>query len=600
MAKPETRAMVNLYGERWDAQLSPVNIEIACIRNGGQWQHHGKTCGLGLYQHYLNLERLLWPNMDFHRWAQLCLKEMVEHSVVVLMGPKSSGKTSCAAMFALCEYWIEPANTLVLMSSTDLRSLKLRIWGECKMLFAQAKERYPFLAGHLVESMHAISTDNIDEAHARDLRKGIIGVPCVEGGRVMNLKKFQGIKQKRMIVCGDEASAMAGSWLSAFSNLDANPYFKAIILGNPETMQDPLGRAAEPREGWDRYMSPERTMVWDTRFMNGRCVNLIGTDSPNFDFPQDKPARYPYLISKKSIDSTAAFFTRDSMEYHSQCVGDMQISQLARQVVTRQMCEQYHAMEVVVWGEEKPHRIYAIDAAYGGDRCVGGFIEWGRDVKNRVILNLRAPLIIPVSIKSDKLPEDQIAEFVMLDCQRAGIDPEHVYFDATGRGSLGTSFARLWSNKVNPIEFGAPATERPVSDDMYVFDGVTRQRRLMLCKERYDRFVTELWFSVRLVIESNQMRGLTEDVMDEFTMRYWDRNKERYCLETKRDMKERVGRSPDLADWCVIAVEGARREGFTCHKLLNDKAQESQDVFWENLQRSERQIRKAHTLNYRA
>lgn len=38
-------------------------------------------------------------------------------------------------------------------------------------------------------------------------------------------------------------------------------------------------------------------------------------------------------------------------------------------------------------------------------------------------------------------------------------------------------------------------------------------------------------------------------------------------VEPKRDMRERLGRSPDLMDWLAIAVEGARRRGFRIERL---------------------------------
>jgi len=586
------------YGAAWDARSTPLQIEISCIRQGGAWKNKaGETCGKGLVYHYLRMAALLWPEMDQHRWMTLCFEKMVERSVTVLMGPKSTSKTSSAAMFGLCEYWIDPAHTLVLCSSTNIRSLEMRIWGEIKMLFARAKSLHPDLAGHLIDSKHAITTDDIEESQIRDMRCGVCGVPCVEGGKTNNLKNYQGIKQQRLIICADEAAAMAGSFLSSFSNLDSNPYFKAIIMGNPTTMQDPLGRAAEPKDGWENHMSPAKTSVWETKFMDGCCVNLIGTDSPNFDFP-GKRARYPYLISQRTIDSTVAFFGKDCMEYHSQCIGDMQVSQLARQVLTRSMCEQFGAMKDVIWADETPKKIYAIDAAYGGDRCVGGYAEWGKDVTGKTVINCRAPLIIPIRVGVQQTPEDQIAEFVMMDCIRAGIDPKNVYYDATGRGSLGTSFARIWSNAVNPVEFGGTPTDRPVCSDMLIWDQKERKKRLKTCKEHYIKFVTELWFAVRYAVEACQIRGLTEEVLEEFTMRFWDYKDSRYVVETKEEMKERVGRSPDLADWFVIGCEGARREGFEISKLLNEKVSEQDDFFWETLAEQERELHSRHQLKY--
>jgi hypothetical protein len=82
-------------------------------------------------------------------------------------------------------------------------------------------------------------------------------------------------------------------------------------------------------------------------------------------------------------------------------------------------------------------------------------------------------------------------------------------------------------------------------------------------KDAYGKMVTALWFAVRAVIESDQMRGLPNDVMEEGMMREWGINRDgKVDVETKDKTKLRMGRSPDLFDSLVVAVEVARRCGF--------------------------------------
>ena len=190
---------------------------------------------------------------------------------------------------------------------------------------------------------------------------------------------------------------MGATFLSAFANLNQNEDFKACVLGNPNDPYDPLGKAAEPKDGWASHMMPDKTSVWDTRFMNGRCVNLIGTDSPNFDFTAPKP-RFPYLPHKAQIAETLASWGMDSMEYHSQCVGSMRTGELLRRVVTRDLVRQFEAQKEVVWKGTKLTRIYGVDAAYGGDRCIGGYVDFGEDLDGRIVLSCSQPYIIPVRI----------------------------------------------------------------------------------------------------------------------------------------------------------------------------------------------------------
>lgn len=562
------------YGYTWPLvpddtpQDRDLRIEMACIQN---------NIGKGLAFHYERMRQLLWPRLDDHRWHRLCRDTILKEKVTVLMGAGSSGKTCEAAWIYLCEYLCFPEETCVLVSSTDIRSLKLRIWGEITMLWQEAKDKFEWLPGHLLESKIAITTDTLEdgdfeERSVRDMRKSICAIPCVVANKFVGLSKFQGIKQKRMRLIGDELAAMNISYLSAFSNLNSNEDFRAILVGNPNDPLDPLGKAAEPIDGWTTHLEPSKTSTWRTRFMGGMCVNLIGTDSPNFDYPEGQPDRYRYLISRRKIAEVAQSFGKDSFEYYSQCVGCMRVGTLARRVINRDMCVKTGALnQDVNWMDGQLTKIYAVDAAYGGDRCVGGYAEFGKDVSGKTMLKLYPPRIIPISPKGDLTPEEQIAVFVKHECKTIGIPPENMFHDSTGRGALGTMIAREWSAMTNPVEFGGNPTPRPVSLDMYIYDNKTHIRRLKRCDEHYSKFVTELWFSVRYAIEAGQIRGLTEDVMDEGCMREWNNVKnDKKELETKQDMKDRVGRSPDLMDWCSIVVEGARRRGFQISKMANE------------------------------
>lgn len=390
---------------------------------------------------------------------------------------------------------------------------------------------------------------------------------------------------------------MGSSFLSAFANLDGNEDFRAIILGNPNDMLDPLGKAAEPMDGWGAHMEPTKTEVWKTRFMGGVCVNLVGTDSPNFDFPEDQPTRYKYLISREKIANTLSFYAKDSVEYYQMCIGTMKVGQMAKRVITRHLCKQFRASDDVIWKGTGTTRVYGLDAAYGGDRCVGGWAEFGKDITDRTILYVYKPYIIPIIVGSEA--EDQIAKRIHNDCINQNIPPENMGHDSTGRGALGTAIARAWSAQTNPIEFGGSPTDRPVSLDLFVVDSKTGVKRLKTCKEHYSKFVTELWFSVRYAIEAGQIRGLTEDVIDEGCMREWALVKgDKYELETKDDMKQRTGRSPDLFDWLSIVVEMARRKGFQIAKMANVDYDTPASEWLDDLRDSKRKLIKAGQLTY--
>lgn len=562
------------YGLEFPPGTDDLEIEFYAIRKGEAWL---KKRGFSLFDAYLRAQQLLWPEEDDHRWSDLILKQILQNDITVLMGPKDSGKTHGMAKFGLIDYFCFPNDTLIIVSSTDLRSLELRVWGDIKGMWRRAKDRYPHLPGHVLDSKHAICTDNLDDESVlvRDMRKGILCIPCkTSSGGQTNIAAYVGMKQKRKRYLADEFQFMSLAMYDSLANAMSGD-FKMVAAGNPIGQGDPLDVLSEPKGGWDALPEPEKTTVWDNqRFINSRTVNLVGTDSPNFDFPQDKPARYWYLTNRESIARTVAGYGVDSQQYYSQCKGVRKTGLNSRRVITREQCLKFNAFESCIWHGGQPMvKIFAVDAAYGGvggDRCIGGHIEFGVCDNGKVRLSIKEPILVPVSVRKTDSPEDQIALWCKEYCEEHDIPPENGFYDSTGRGALGISFARVWSSRINPVEFGGVPTKRPVSLDFYILDDKTGEKRLKRCDEHYRKFVTELWWSVRLAIESDQVRNLPESVAREGYLREWQEvagNK--IEIESKVDMRERTGFSPDKFDWLVTAVEGARRRGFQISKLAN-------------------------------
>ena len=570
------------------------------IQKGGQWtKANGELAGLGKFGHYKALIACLWPDLDQHRWFDLILKEWCDSILLSLMGAKDAGKTLMMSSIGLADYYCFPHNTLGIFTSTSRTGLELRIWGEVKSLHVRAKQRFEFLPGNPVDSMHVITTDDLNTGRVRDLRRGLV---CVNGDKV---GEVVGIKQHRRRLYGDEFQHMKPAFLTdGLPNLNSGD-FKGIFSGNPIGDGDALDKLAEPKEGWGSISEPEKTTAWNTRDIGGRCLNLIGTDSPNFDFSQDPVPRFPYMIHQKSIDRIIARWGMNSYQFYRYAKGTRMAGMDSKKVVTRDMCIEHHAMEQVFWWNETRTKVYAVDAAYGnigGDRCVGGSIEFGRDVTGKTIMCVGRPVIIPVKPHkmAGRSPEDQIALFVRSECERDGIPAGNVFYDATGRGSLGTAFARMWDDgkNVNPVEFGGSPTERPVSSELMIRDLKDGKMRLMTAKERFSKFVTELWWSVRYVIEADQMRELPEDVMLELSRRIWRVVRgDKYEVETKEEMKERVDESPDLADWLVTACEGARRLGFQIARMSIPSLNPNQNDAWKDVaKRRAEKLREGWTL----
>jgi hypothetical protein len=489
----------------------------------------------------------------------------------------NSGKTYLMAAHCLITFWAFPFTSFALVSSTDMRSLDQKIWGRgIKWLFNRARERYPWLDGYLLESARAIVPDRIDDEgqFARLLSRGIACVPCISGGRFVGMGKYQGVKAPSspgqhdglLTHYGDESAVMETSYLDAYTNWTVDDNFKGVQSGNPTDISDPLCTAAEPIGGWDSFVDNGKTQEWTSRWHDAHVVAFDGRDTPNNDQAETK---YHFLISKPFIEGLRKTYGDDSWQLYQQGIGKPSKGMVSNRVITIGLCEQHHAFDSVVWKGTPRTKLYALDPAYGGgDRCVGGECEYGEDKDGNIIFSVGTPEIIPIRLNASLDAEGQIAEFIKQQSDRLGIPPKNIFYDSFGRGTLGSSFAKQFGfNCPIPVDSGARPTDRPVRFDLFVDDG-KNGKRLKRCDEQYQKFVTELWYSMREAIESDQVRDLPMEVAQEGQCRLFKTvagNK--IEVEPKEDMKERLKKSPDLMDWCCVALEGARQLGFQIQRI---------------------------------
>jgi len=562
------------YNHEWQSD-DALSIEMACIEKGGTWTEGETKCGEGLFHHYRECFKLLWPNEDIHRWVDIILEAYLNNDVSVLVGCSDSGKTHTISKIVLVDYFCFPSETLWLVSTTEGRGSELRVWGVIKDLFNQARERYRWLPGNPIDYLKTITTGVVDKEKfsSRSLRRGIIVVPCKTGGLGSGLSGFIGIKAPRLRHAGDEVQLMSDGFLNSYSNWFGKEDFKGIMAGNFMETDDPLGTASEPVDGWDSFVDTGKTQSWKSRFYDAQVVALDGRDSPNFDFPDhEEITHYKYIIGHKKLNAVAKTHGTNSWQWHSMCIGKPVKGMDIWRVLTKDFCKLHKASEEIIWEGSKRTSIYSIDPAYGlGDLCVGRHVEMGRSVDGKQMLYSHEPEIIPIAVNTGIEPEDQIARFTKQRLAELNIPPQNCFYDSFGRGTLGHAFAIVFGSIVPvPVDSGAQPTKRPVRFDLKIknHDGKDRLKR---CDEHYKKFVSEMWFSVREAIETEQIRGLDGDTILEGCSRKFSKENNYIILETKEEMKKRTsGRSPDRFDNFAIAVEGARRLGFRIERLGAD------------------------------
>jgi hypothetical protein len=181
-------ADLKMYGLNWPNVTDPLMVERLFVKGKGYYTKGGKTYGHGLYHHMRQMMTYCWPEDDHHRWSDLGLKRICENEITVFLGSSDSNKTYLVSRFVLLDWWANSDNTLWLVSSTEMRGAELRIWGKLKELFNRARKLHPWLPGTVLDSKHAITTEEISEdgSEARLLTKGLIFIPCFPSGTLVD------------------------------------------------------------------------------------------------------------------------------------------------------------------------------------------------------------------------------------------------------------------------------------------------------------------------------------------------------------------------------------------------------------------------------
>lgn len=599
------RMPFNKYNLQWPDGTTLLDVYFyMCKLSNAEIEKSGTTRA----ELYLLIHKELWPEDDQHRWFVLGLTRIVENQVTVMMGCASSAKTHTMSVHAMITFFIHPMNSFSMISTTDVRSLEIKVWGRIKGLFNRAKSRYDWLPGYVLESARAITANKVDSTNesARELTSGIICVPCVSGGKFVGMSKYQGAKPPHtpgthdglLTHYGDEAAVMQPSFLDAYSNWLVNgAAFKGVMGGNPTDISDPLCTAAEPGGGWDSFTDTKKTQEWTSRWYNAHVIAFDGRDTPNNDDPHKQ---YPYLVTAKHVQSLIDTHGEDSWQYYQQGIGKPSQGMVTNRVITVGLCERHRAFESEIWAGTEMVDLFAIDPAFGGgDRCVAGRLRFGKNLEGIQILECFKPEIVPISVNAKIEASEQIAAWVKSKCDPLNIPPENIFYDSLGSTLLGFAFSKIYSaGSPVPVESGGSATERPVRFDLFVVDPKTREKRLKTCKEQYSKMITEMWFSTREAIESEQVRGLSRDVAQEGQLRLFSIvSGNRMEVEPKEEMKERVKKSPDLYDWFAIGVEGARRLGFKIQRIGADPRTPGTKNNWlKDLRKKRRELSQSKQL----
>jgi hypothetical protein len=536
------------YGFNWRKGTHDLAIELAMFREKITRRIPEDIGGAKTSEHFLAIAKALWPEKDaksganfiWHPWAIRMLEVSCKHDYLAIAGSGGFGKSEFFAIWAIVNYLADPEHTIVLATSTTIKASKQRIWGKI-VKFWQICEALG-LPGKLVDSLNTIRyVDSKGKASKGDLA-GITLIPGEKKKEKDATGKMQGIHQKNVIFVADELSELSEAITEvAFYNLSKGcERFQFIGISNPASYVDAFGKFAKPKDGWDSITVEDDD--WLTE--RGVCIHFDTLKNPNME--RGKKV-YPWMDGPEDLEKVPPS-ERNTASYWRMYRGFWCPAGVSDQIYSEVEIINSKAHEKAVWLDNNLQRVGFLDPSFtnGGDRAILYFGTVGKLTEPYGYKGLQYDEFLKFSedvTDQSSTRTEQIVRWFRDECVKREVQPRNAGYDKSGAGGpLGDVISMAWSKDVFGLQFGGKASEKPVS----AYDQTPAY-------ERYVNSVSEIWYSLKEYMRAGQIRGISNDMMQEMCQRKLDKHgvkdlNLRIKVMPKAEMKMSYGMSPDIAD----------------------------------------------------
>jgi hypothetical protein len=396
-----------------------------------------------------------------------------------------------------------------------------------------------------------VDSRTVWQAKKGDDQNSIFAQAVKEGSTAAAMANIQGFHPKRLMLVIDEGTDTPAAIYEVVDNLISGPEeFKMLVIGNPDSKFDLHGKFCEPKNGWKSVTVNDDEWETKPKFNKpGILVRFDAAKSPNFLYDSVK---YPFLVTRQRYKDATEGIGENKPSFWKFWRGFWAPSGMVQTVMDEALLTKMEVKLEFEW-KEILGPVAGCDPAFGGgDRPIFrigllGILESGKPA-----LYGQSWEEIPLDASQSDVPiHYQIARFCKKRCEQLGIPPNRFGMDATGEGG-GTCdiLSYEWSPEIHRCEFGGAVSDMAVSSE-----------NMKPANEVYDRKVSELWFRCANLVRSGQLSGIEDDTASEFCTRTWDFKGRKQAVQTKREMKESFGKSPDLADSFAVMVDTAMYSG---------------------------------------
>ena len=426
------------------------------------------------------------PEHVWHKMEEIALS-VLNHQFTCVKAGNSLSKSFTVARIALWFLYTQYPATVVTTAPSNIQVEEI-IWREINSAFSNAKVQ---LGGEPTKT----SLDLQSAARKQGI-KGIdkwnaIGFATKPDQVEQHATRFQGFHNHNVLIIADEAAGIHKKIWEAFDKLLTTESQKLLVIGNPTMSKG---------EFVDCFK--------DSRF-NKITVSVY--DSPNYK--EDREV-IPGLSGRTFVERTAKKYGKDSNFFKAMVTGEIP-------------SEDIDSLIPIAWIEKAEGR--EVEFPF---RSIKRYIVWdvadGGDDRNVIKAWENTTEIDCIEVRGKKVEEVEPYVWRML----RKIDGNCIIVDADGIGRIAVGLLEQSKSKdVKIIPFEGSSKE--------VYDVNTFQNR------RH-----EAHWAMREMFEKNKISifNISEQREELASIKLVDHTKGFIAIERKKDLKERLGRSPDYSD----------------------------------------------------
>lgn len=527
------------------------------------------------YEHMIKFIDLLWGDPEKRFYFQMnpnaekIIKYYHEYRYLAVAGHASSGKSEAIAVLAVAEFLIDPENTRAMVTSTDSKSAKSKVFGRIESCWNAALEFYEmweerfckigikgscFIPGRLISSESVIRRW---DGRFVDNNRGIELIAAEASKAAEASSKMQGTKAPKLLLFADELATIAHAVLeTATSNLRMNKGFRCIGCFNPSSYFDSGGIMSKPAAGWSSInedMDGWPTII-EPQGIEGYCIKFDGLKSPNVLACREV---YKGLLTLEQLNSFRASLGGEKTKlFMGQVRGFWSSGGDKESIYSETEIVEYQADHPVTTWVSPPTIVAGCDPAFvhDGDRAFLSIAKVGiarnsATGKNIPVFELIDSINLDNDITNKTMAKDEwVVKLLKEKMNKYGIRVSDLAIDTTGGGASFSSLVRrdIGTGFLDVVFNASPSDMRFSPSDKRTG------------KERFANLMSEMWLVGKELIRSGQIKGLDPDTISEMCQRTYDESKAKLTVEPKSKMKLRTKRSPDRVDSMFVALHIAR------------------------------------------